>query len=372
MLLWRGSGAASTLEASPGREATVQDQMANKNQWLVQRYPSDHDESRNRLEQPVPAHAGGFHGELSCSKDFMLEQGKDLSPRAASETTCDELTIAPISCVLLEGRRQSLERRMRSLTAIIFWKATVQCHVMCMNIYQFKHTLLCILANTIWNAIGRCSWRHIGEKIPTVNFSFFKEFYKLSAGPQHMKEVDQVQRRVMKMIRRLEHLSCEDRLGELDLFSLEKRCSRKLLAAYLKETFEKAEEGLFERACSDRRREQQPMLRQGVSPGLGSSKIMSGKEAVEVSQALFGGMFINSSDGKREDGVRKNFEVTMKISHFFFGISKENAFKLDELPYYKKSVHRRTVYLMDPDDFITICITIKDFDKELYLLYVQE
>jgi len=59
------------------------------------------------------------------------------------------------------------------------------------------------------------------------------------------------------MIRGLEHLSCEDRLRELGLFSLEeKRLQGGLIAAfqYLKGAYKKAGEGVFTRPCSDRTR----------------------------------------------------------------------------------------------------------------------
>ena len=61
----------------------------------------------------------------------------------------------------------------------------------------------------------------------------------------------------------LEHLSSEDRLRELGLFSLEKR--RLLISAlqHLQGAYKKAGEGLFTGACSDRTRGNGFKLKEG-------------------------------------------------------------------------------------------------------------
>ena len=87
--------------------------------------------------------------------------------------------------------------------------------------------------------------------------------------PQHkedMELLEQVQRRTTKMIRGLEQLSCEERLRELGLFSLEKRRRPgDLIAAfqYLKGAYRRDGENIFSRACCNRTRSSGFKLRKG-------------------------------------------------------------------------------------------------------------
>ena len=84
------------------------------------------------------------------------------------------------------------------------------------------------------------------------------EYYIQAWGPQYRKDVElleRVQRRATEMIRGLEHLSYEERLKELGLFSSERRrLWGDLIVAfqYLKGVYKQEGKWLFTRVDSDR------------------------------------------------------------------------------------------------------------------------
>jgi len=87
--------------------------------------------------------------------------------------------------------------------------------------------------------------------------------------PQHKKDMDlleRVQRRATKLIRGLEHLSHEESLAELGLFSLGKRrLQGDLIAAFqhLKGASKEDGDKLFSRLCCNRRRGNRLKLKEG-------------------------------------------------------------------------------------------------------------
>ncbi|GAB0178416.1 hypothetical protein GRJ2_000306900 [Grus japonensis] len=123
-------------------------------------------------------------------------------------------------------------------------------------------------ANRVKFNKAKCKVLHVSQG----NYKNYKLEYCIQLwGLQYkkgMELLEQVQRRAMKVIRGLEHLSHEDRLRELGFFSLEKRRLWGDLTAafqYLKGAYRKDGERLFARAWSDRTRGNGFKLKEGVN-----------------------------------------------------------------------------------------------------------
>ena len=117
------------------------------------------------------------------------------------------------------------------------------------------------------NCILGCIKRSVTSTAREVILSLYSALIRLHVehciqiwNPQYRRDVyllEYIQKRTTKMIQGMEHLSSEDRLRELGLFSLEKRMFQgDLIAAlqHLKGNYRKERDRVFSRVCGDRTR----------------------------------------------------------------------------------------------------------------------
>ncbi|KFV55513.1 hypothetical protein N328_01268, partial [Gavia stellata] len=124
-------------------------------------------------------------------------------------------------------------------------------------------------ANCILGCITRSVASRLREVILLLCSALVRthlEYCVQLGGPQYKTDMDLlelVQRRATKMVRGIEHLSYEDRLRELGLFSLKKKRLHIATFQYLKGAYKKDGDKLFRRACSDRTRGNGFKLKEG-------------------------------------------------------------------------------------------------------------
>ncbi|GAB0204006.1 hypothetical protein GRJ2_002866200 [Grus japonensis] len=133
----------------------------------------------------------------------------------------------------------------------------------------------CVLAAQKANHVLGCIQRSVTSMSREVILPLYSTLVRPPPGVLHpalgaperdMELLERVQRRATKLMRGLDHLSYEDRLRELGLFSLKKRrLQGDLIVAYqyLKGASRKDGEGLFIRECSDRTRGNGFKLKEG-------------------------------------------------------------------------------------------------------------
>ncbi|GAB0191538.1 hypothetical protein GRJ2_001619100 [Grus japonensis] len=157
----------------------------------------------------------------------------------------------------LEGRdaiQRDLDRLERWAHANCMKFNKAKCKVLHVGWHNPKHDYrLAQKANRVLGCIKRGVTSRSREVILPLYSALVRphlEYCIQLWGPQYRRDIElleRVQRRATRLIRGLEHLSCEDRLRELGLFSLEKRrLWGDLIAAYqyLKGAYRKAGEGV--------------------------------------------------------------------------------------------------------------------------------